>query len=141
VTLLVDTSGWSLALKRDVEVESPEVKGLREALAGGDVVVTTGLILQEPLQGFVGAKAGEQILARFSALPLILPIRDDHVAATSLRTLCRQAGAQVGTVDALVARLCVANDLVLLSTDQDFVHAARHCSLRLWSSSVSTPPG
>ena len=62
MTSLVDTSVWSLALRRDVEGEEPEVQALKEALAGADVVVTTGLVLQELLQGFAGAKASAQIV-------------------------------------------------------------------------------
>ena len=53
MTLLVDTSVWSLALRRDGLVEATEVIALREALYGADTVVTrtTGLVLQELLQG------------------------------------------------------------------------------------------
>ena len=54
MTFLVDTSVWSLALRRDVEVEEPEVHALKEALSGADVVVTTGLVLQELLQAGSG---------------------------------------------------------------------------------------
>lgn len=133
MTLLVDTSVWSLALRRDVEVEAPEVQALKDALAGADIVVTTGLVLQELLQGFAGAKAGEQIVERFSALALLQPDREDHVAAAGLRNMCRRSGVQIGTVDALIAQLCIRHDLVLLSTDQDFVHAAKHCRLKVWS--------
>jgi len=134
VTFLVDTSVWSLAFRRDVEVEQPEVRALKDALDGADVVVTTGFVLQELVQGFAGAKAGAQIIERFSALALIQPKREDHIAAAHLRNLCRRAGIQVGTVDAIIAQLCIRHDLVLLSTDQDFVHAAKHCSLKVWSS-------
>ena len=133
MTLLVDMSVWSLALRRDVEVEAPEVHALKEALAGADFVVTTGLVLQELLQGFAGPKAGQQIVERFSALALIQPDRVDHVAAAGLRNACRQKGVQLGTVDALIAQLCIRHDVILLSTDLDFVHAAKHCSLKVWS--------
>ena len=139
MTLLVDTSVWSLALRRDVEVEEPEVQALKEALAGADVVVTTGLVLQELLQGFAGAKASAQIVERFSALALIQPDREDHIAAASLRNSCRRAGVQIGTVDALIAQLCIRHEVVLLSTDQDFVHAAKHCRLKVWPSKAAKP--
>lgn len=139
MTLLVDTSVWALALRRDVEVEEPEVQALKEALAGAEVVVTTGLVLQELLQGFAGTKASEQIVERFSALALIQPDREDHVAAAGLRNSCRRAGVQIGTVDALVAQLCIRHEAVLLSTDPDFVHAAKHCSLKVWSSKGPKP--
>jgi len=132
MTLLVDTSVWSLALRRDVEANEPEVQELKDALFGSDVVVTTGLVLQELLQGFSGARAQAQIIERFSALPLLQPDRDDHIGAAALRNTCRQAGVQLGTVDALLAQLAVRHDLSLLTTDKDFTHAAKHCALRVW---------
>ncbi len=133
MTLLVDTSVWSLALRRDVSATEPEVHALREALLGGEVVVTTGLVLQELLQGFAGPKDRALLIERFAALPLLQPDRDDHIAAAKLRNTCRRAGVQIGTIDALLAQLCLRHDLTLLSTDNDFALAARHCALRLWS--------
>ena len=133
MTLLVDTSVWSLALRRDTEAEEPEVQALKDALAGADVVITTGLVLQELLQGFAGAKASQQIVERFSALGLIQPDREDHIAAADLRNSCRRAGVQLGTVDALIAQLCIRHEAVLLSADKDFAHAAKHCKLKVWS--------
>jgi predicted nucleic acid-binding protein len=61
VTLLVDTSVWSLAFRRDSSGSPPEVAALRAALEGGDSVVTTGLILQELLQGFSGPRDRDQL--------------------------------------------------------------------------------
>lgn len=55
---------------------------------GADVVVTTGLVLQELLQGFSGPKSHEQIIERFASLPLLQPDREDHVAAADLRNTC-----------------------------------------------------
>ena len=130
--LLVDTSVWSLALRRDVVGPQPEVRHLEQALLGAQAVVTTGLVLQELLQGFSGPKARSQIIDRFSSFPLVQPDRQDHVDAAALRTTCRRAGVQIGTIDALLAQLCIRHTLTLLTTDQDFTHAARHCRLRIW---------
>lgn len=130
--MLVDTSVWSLALRRDAESSEPQVLALKEALLGDEVVVTTGLVLQELLQGFSGPKAQAQIIQRFTALPLIQPDRDDHVAAAGVRNACRRAGMQMGTIDALLAQLCIRHELTLLTTDKDFVHAAEHCPLVVW---------
>lgn len=132
MTLLVDTSVWSLALRRGVEATEPEVQELKEALFGAEVVVTTGLVLQELLQGFSGAKAQTQVIERFAALPLLQPDRDDHIGAAALRNSCRQSGVQLGTIDALLAQLAIRHDLTLLTTDKDFAHAAKHCPLRVW---------
>lgn len=133
MTLLVDTSVWSLALRRDTQATEPQAVHLKDALLGADTVVTTGLILQELLQGFSGPKARSQIIDRFAALPLLQPDRSDHIDAAALRTTCRRAGVQLGTIDALLAQLCIRHELTLLTTDQDFTHAARHCPLRVWA--------
>jgi len=107
------------------------------ALESGERVVTTGLVLQELLQGFYGPKAQEQIVDRLSALPLVVPDREDHIAAAALRNLCRKKGVQVATIDALLAQLCIRHGLVLLTTDEDFTHIARHSELRLWEGTSS----
>jgi len=134
MTLLVDTSVWSLALRRDGAVQAREVMALREALNGADAVVTTGLVLQELLQGFSGPKAKQAIIERFGALPLIQPDRQDHVAAAEVRNICRRGGVQIGTIDALLVQLCGRYEMTLLSSDKDFANAARHVPFRLWGS-------
>jgi predicted nucleic acid-binding protein len=132
MTLLVDTSVWSLAFRRDVKSTAPTVEVLRTALGGGDSIVTTGLILQELLQGFAGPRARKDIVARFSALPLLVPDRQDYVDAADVRNHCRRCGVQIGTIDALLAQLCIRHELTMLTTDGDFMLAARHCPLRVW---------
>lgn len=133
MTLFVDTSVWSLALRRDADPGLAEVQALRQALAGEEIVVTTGVVLQELLQGFSGPRAGPEIIERFSALPMIAPDRDDHVEAATLRNLCRRQNVQIGTIDALLMQLCVRHDMTMLTTDRDFTLAARHCPLRVWA--------
>jgi predicted nucleic acid-binding protein len=132
VTLFVDTSVWSLAFRRDQASSAPEVRMLRDALEGGATIVVTGLVLQELLQGFAGPRARKDIIDRFTALPLLSPDRQDHIDAADLRNRCRRAGLQIGTIDAVIAQLCMRHQLKLLTTDNDFVLAARHCSLRVW---------
>jgi len=137
VTFFVDTSVWSPALRRDAASSEPEVDALKAALHGANMV-TTGLVLQALLQGFSGPKAAAQIIERFSALPLLQPNREDHIAAAALRNTCRRAGVQIDTVDAVLAQLCIRHDLELLSTDKDFELAAKYCGLRVWSAKKLT---
>lgn len=131
-SLFVDTSVWSRALRRDGDPGSPHVGRLRQALAGGEAVHTTGLVLQELLQGLRGSQDREAILERFVPLPLLVPERRDQVEAARLRNTCWSQGVQLGTMDALLARLAIRHDLSMLSTDRDFEHAAGHIPLRLW---------
>jgi predicted nucleic acid-binding protein len=132
VTLLVDTSVWSLALRRDAPPALPEVGALRTALESGELVVTTGLILQEILQGFAGPRALDAILDRFNALPFLIPERRDHVEAAGLRNRCRRKGIQVGTIDALLAALCIRHGLSILTRDEDFIRIAEVAPLSVW---------
>ncbi len=135
MTLLVDTSMWSLALRRGAPAQAPEVRARADALGGSNVIVATGLMLQELLQGFNGPRAVASIVQRFSSLAWVQAQRDDHIAAAGIRDSCLRSGVQIGTIDALIAQLCISNGLTLLTTDRDFVHAAKHCRLKLWSTS------
>ncbi len=132
MTLLVDTSVWSLALRRDAPARSAEVEALRAALSNGQPLLTTGLVLQELLQGFSGPKDRAGIIERFGAIPLVSPDRQDHIDAAALRNVCRRAGVQIGTIDAILAQLCIRHELTMLTTDKDFAGIAAHSSLRVW---------
>ncbi len=131
MNIFVDTSVWSLALRRDSPPDVPEVRRLREAL-DADAIHTTGLVLQELLQGCRGPRAHAQIVERFTAIAMIAPTRSDHIEAAHLRNACRRRGVRVGTIDALLAQLCIAHDLVMLSSDRDFALLADSTALRLW---------
>jgi predicted nucleic acid-binding protein len=133
VSIFVDTSVWSLAMRRDTPHLTPEVTCLRQALRGREPVFTTGLVLQELLQGFCGPSERHAIVDRFAALPFLRPERDDHIEAAALRNDCRRRGVQVGTIDALLAQLCIRFELTLLTTDADFGRIAGHHPLVVWT--------
>lgn len=130
--MFVDTSVWSLALRRDSPPDSPEVWRLRDALRFGERIFSTGIVLQELLQGIRGPNAAARMVRRFQAIPMIAPAREDHILAADLRNECRRHGAQVGTIDALLAQLCISRELAMLSADRDFDHIAHWTPLRLW---------
>jgi predicted nucleic acid-binding protein len=132
LSLLVDTSVWSLAFRRDAPSPAPEVRELVRAIEADETLLATGLILQELLQGFSGPRARDRILDRFTALPLLVPDRNDHIGAAELRNRCRRSGLQIGTIDALLAQLCIRHDLTMLTTDGDFRHIAKHGALKIW---------
>jgi predicted nucleic acid-binding protein len=133
VSLFVDTSVWSLALRRDQPAGRPEVGMLVRAVESGEMLLTTGLVLQELLQGFAGPKSRSRIVERFAALPLIVPDRADHIDAAELRNHCRRKGVQIGTIDALLAQLCMRHDVTMLTADRDFTRVAEHSRLKVWS--------
>lgn len=131
--LFVDTSVWSLALRRDAPSLRREVTFLAEALEAGESIFTTGLVLQELLQGFRGPQAREAIVERFALLPFLVPSREDHIDAAGLHGACRRKGIQVTTIDALLAQLCLRHELTLVTTDADFRRIASVRPVSLWA--------
>jgi predicted nucleic acid-binding protein len=133
LSLFVDTSVWSLALRRDRPADVPEVAALEHALTEGELVTTTGLVYQELLQGFHGPRDQRAIVERFAALPFLSPDRHDHFEAAQIRNRARRRGVQVGTIDAVLAQLCIRYELRLLTTDTDFARIAEHEPLERWT--------
>jgi predicted nucleic acid-binding protein len=129
---LVDTSVWSLAYRRDTPPDVSQVAALRSALVGGEYVAITGMVLLELLRGFLPPRAQDRIMNDLAALELIEPTRDDYVEAARLANTCRQAGVQLGSVDALLAQLAISRHLEMLTTDRDFENAARVVPLQVW---------
>lgn len=132
MSLLVDTSVWSLAFRRDAPPSIPEVAELGRALEAGEDIYVTGLILQELLQGFTKPKAHRQIIEHFQALPLLVPDREDHIQAAELRNKCRRKGIHTGTIDALLAHLCIRHGLTILTTDRDIANISKVVQLSVW---------
>lgn len=129
--ILVDTSVWSLALRRDRPPDAREVTILEDAITRGESVLMIGAILQEVLQGFFVEKRFKDLEKRLRAFPLIELARADYVFAAEIRSRCRSKGVQVTTIDAQIASACIANDCALLTTDVDFRHIASHFPLQL----------
>ena len=131
MNVLVDTSVWSLALRRDAPPDVKETQILARRLERQDVLFSTGIVVQELLQGFRGPKQRERLIDYFSALPLITPDLEDHIEAATIQRTCRRKGIQITTIDALLAQLAIGHDLEFLTTDRDFTLMSRHVPLRI----------
>lgn len=130
MSVLVDTSVWSLALRRDRPAAAPEVDRLRVAIERGDACLT-GVILQEVLQGFPRADRARRLVEYLAPFPLLALHRGDYVYAAEIRNQCRGRGLAVTTVDAQIAAAAINHRCSLLTADQDFGRIARHFPLRL----------
>ena len=132
MSLLVDTSVWSLALRRNAPADTAHVATLQRALAGQELVMTTGVIVQEVLQGTLPTATRSLLLERFANLGFVTPDRGDHIWAADLRNECRTHGVQLGTIDALIAAISIRHGLTLLTSGRDFDHASRWVPLHVW---------
>lgn len=130
MAILVDTSVWSLAMRRDQQPNSPELKILIRALDSGEEIYSTGTILRGLLQGFAGAKSVDAIVERFAAIPMLVPETADYIQAAEIRNKSRRKGVQIGTIDALIAQLSLRYKLSLLTSDKDFKHMSKAVQLK-----------
>lgn len=130
MNLLVDTSVWSLVLRRPrVDETNPHVRAFRHRVDAGDGLFLIGDILQELLGGLRSPKDIDRLAALLDPFPLLELNRETYVAAARLRFACRSRGIIAGPVDFLIAAACCQHGFPLLTADKDFSRIAAHCDL------------
>lgn len=130
MNLVVDTSVWSLVLRRPrVDEDDPHVRVFRWHLESGDRVFLIRNILQELLDGLRSTKQFDRLLDLLDPYPLLELDRATYVAAARLRSVCRSKGVNAGPADFLIAAACCQHGFPLLTADKDFVRIAGHCDL------------
>ena len=132
--VLVDTSVWSLALRRksaDLSVsEQSLVQQLRD-LIREDRVQLPGVVRQEVLSGIRHPEQFEKIrsfLRPFPDEPLDI---EDYEMAAQVNNSCRAKGIAVSGVDALICAIALRKEFPIFTTDSDFKHYARVLGLKL----------
>ncbi len=129
--ILVDTSVWSLFLRKRGPADHPAVRKLSAILVEDRDVVLTGLILQEILQAFRSEATFKKLVGYLDSFTLLELRRADCVAAAALHRRCAGKGITASTMDCQIAALAIAHDCELLTTDQDYDHIAQHGPLKL----------
>jgi predicted nucleic acid-binding protein len=130
--ILIDTSIWSLALRRPSGVVTPESVMLRTLIEQGEDIHLLGIILQEVFQGIRNPKDYHVLKDYLDAFPLIELTREDYIKAAELKNRLIKKGKQISTIDALIASASISYSCYLFTTDKDFEHIAQHSSLKLF---------
>ncbi len=130
--ILVDTSVWSLALRRPLGVVNEEAILLKTIIEQGEDIYLLGIILQEVLQGIRTSKDFLALKEYFKAFPLIDLTREDYVKATELRNQLIGKGRQVSTIDVLIASAAISHRCQLFTADKHFTHIADQSELKLF---------
>lgn len=132
MNLVVDTSVWSLVLRRPrVDDANVHIQIFRTQLESNNRLFLIGNILQELLDGLRSPKQFDRLVQLLEPFPLLELDRSTYIAAAKLRTMCRAKGVQASPVDFLIAVACSQHGYPLLTADQDFSRIARHCDLML----------
>lgn len=130
MNLVVDTSVWSLVLRRPrVDDSDIHVQTFRAHLESNNRLFLIGNILQELLDGLRSTKQFDRLVQLLEPFPLLELDRSTYIAAARLRTTCRTKGVLAGPIDFLIAAACGQYGYPLLTSDQDFSRIAKHCDL------------
>lgn len=128
--VLVDTSVWSLALRRRAPAHA-SVDELRRLVAAGRVAII-GPIRQEVLSGIRDRTAFEQLRDQLRAFPDEPMTIDDYERAAEGFNACRARGIQGSNTDFLMCAVAERHGLPILTTDEDFVAFARVLPVTLY---------
>lgn len=137
--VLVDTSVWSLALRRDNDRRHPEREELRR-LVSSHVAEIIGPVRQEILSGVRDQTQFARLESHLAAFPDVPLLTQDHVTAANFFNLCRSKGIQGSNTDFLICAVAVRCDLAIFTTDGDFRHFARCLPIVLHEAKTKAGP-
>lgn len=132
MSVLVDTSVWSLALRRHQSVDDPVVIELRR-LIKADQVQMIGPIRQELLSGIREKAQFEKLQENLRAFPDLTITTTDFEIAAEYFNICRSHGIQGSNTDFLICAVSTSQNLPILTTDKDFQLFQAHIPITLHS--------
>src|SRR5579872_1487192 len=128
VIVLVDTSIWSLSMRRRPRdlgrVERSLVAELAELISEGRSRLL-GLVRQEVLSGIRTQAQLEDLRAALRAFPDVVTDTADYESAAEASNRCQARGVTVSVVDALICAVALNRGWAIFTTDIDFEHHAR----------------
>jgi predicted nucleic acid-binding protein len=134
MSVLIDTSIWSLALRRKTaqlnRAERQQVEEWKVLVSDGRVRLA-GIIRQEVLSGIREARDFERLRERLAPFDDISVETRDHEQAASYFNACRAKGVTPTAFDVLICALAVRHGLAIFTTDGDFSHYAKILPIRL----------
>ncbi len=136
--VLVDTSVWSLALRRRPADLSAEERRLADQLADlirDDRVVMIGPIRQELLTGIRSSSTLDQLKRRLREYDDEPLVADDYESAAEIGNACRAAGISGSSVDFLICAATGRRGLAIFTTDRDFLRYSKAIPLTLYQPS------
>jgi len=124
VNVLVDTSVWSLALRRAKAAPSMIVQELAELVREGRVEIV-GPIRQELLSGVKSSAQFQDLREHLQAFPDLELETADFEEATHMYNKCRSKDIQGSNTDFLMCAVAVRRKLAIFTTDGDFAEFRR----------------
>ena len=130
--VLVDTSVWSLVLRRRVRSRDDALADELERLIVTYRVVMIGPIRQELLSGIKEAAQFELVRKRLRGFLDTEITVDDYESAAAFYNRCRESGIQGSSTDFLICAVAVRHGLSIFTADDDFRHFAKVLPIALY---------
>lgn len=130
--VLVDTSVWSLALRKKEKSEEEQliVNHLSKLISNLNVVLI-GPIRQEILSGISTKEQFELLKEKISIFEDQMLNTQDYELAAEFYNECRSHGIQGSHIDYLICAFAVNNDLIIFTLDKDFQNYKKYLKIRL----------
>lgn len=129
--VLVDTSVWSLALRKNINPDDKIIKELLELIHELRVVII-GPIRQEILSGISDPNKYEKFKDKLKPFEDISIETEVYELAAHLFNQCRKKGIQGSHVDFLICAVSIKNDFSIFTLD-DFKKYKKHINIKLYS--------
>ena len=117
--VIVDTSVWSLALRRDKEDSPAQVQELRQIIHSHRVQMI-GPIRQEILSGIRSESQFKKLRKHLESFPDLPILTEDYITAAQFFNHCRSKGIQGSNTDFLICAVAVRNKFSIYTTDKNF---------------------
>ena len=127
--IIVDTSVWSLFLRRQDHTDSPSLEILRRAIKEKKVQML-GIIRQELLSGVRNETTFRKLSRLLDSFPDLLAESADHTEAARFFNICRRKGVRGSPVDFLICAQAHRNKMSILADDEDFDNCAAHLPIK-----------
>lgn len=128
--IIVDTSVWSLALRRDKQESSTTVQELQRIIRDHRIQMM-GPIRQEILSGIRSESQLKKLQKHLESFPDVPAITEDYVTAAKYFNLCRSKGIQGSNTDFLICAMANRNKFSIFTTDNDFKLFSKHIKIVL----------
>ena len=118
--VVVDTSVWSLALRRNTPMDAiSAVNLLRDLITDGRVAML-GTVRQEVLSGIRQTEQFTRLRDYLHAFPNLELTTQDYELAAKFYNTCRSHGIQGANTDFLLCAVAHRRGYSILTTDRDF---------------------
>ena len=129
--VIVDTSIWSISLRRQKKYPDKNEDKLKKLILDGNVVII-GPIRQEILSGIKDKNQFNLLKINLSAFPDFPLLEKDYETAAEFFNICRAKGIQGSNTDYLICAVASNNNFKIFTLDKDFERYKKIIPIKLY---------